>query len=66
MDPAGLAVMPLEVDDGVGIAAVAALGALFVLMFSVLPALFFTWHAFDPQPANQNNTANVMSGAYSV
>ena len=62
MDPAGLAVMPLEVGDGVGIAAVAALGALFLAMLSVVPALYFTWHAFDPQPTNQNNTKKVMSG----
>ena len=48
MEPAGPVVLPLAVGDGAGIAAVAAFVALVISLAAVGPALYFTWHAFNP------------------
>ncbi len=48
MEPAGPVVLPLAVGDGAGIAAVAAFATLVILLAAVGPALYFTWHAFNP------------------
>ena len=48
MEPAGPVVLPLAVGEGAGIAAVAAFATLVILLAAVGPALYFTWHAFNP------------------
>ena len=51
MEHAGPVVLPLAVSDDAGLTAVAAFGAIVVLMAAVGPALYFTWHAVATQPS---------------